>query len=72
MADMGLQGCRRGRIWVRTTDGDDRLERPADLVECRFRAPAPNRLWDADLTYVKTPRRLGVRHVHRRRVLFLH
>jgi len=54
MADMGLQGCRRGRIWVRTTDGDDRLERPADLVERRFRAPAPNRLWAADLTYVKT------------------
>jgi putative transposase len=39
---------------VRTTDGDDRLERPADLVERRFRAPAPNRLWVADLTYVKT------------------
>lgn len=54
MADLGLQGCRRGRIWVRTTEGDDRLERPADLVERRFRAPAPNRLWVADLTYVKT------------------
>ena len=54
MADMGLQGCRRGRIWVRTTDGDDRLERPADLVERKFRAAAPNRLWVADLTYVKT------------------
>ena len=54
MDDLGLQGCRRGRIWVRTTEGDDRLERPADLVERRFRAPAPNRLWVADLTYVKT------------------
>lgn len=54
MADMGLQGCRRGRIWVRTTEGDDRLDRPADLVERQFRAPAPNRLWVADLTYVKT------------------
>jgi len=54
MRDMGLQGCRRGRVWVRTTTGDDRLERPADLVERRFRAPAPNRLWLADLTYVKT------------------
>lgn len=54
MADMGLQGCRRGRIWVRTTEGDDRLDRPADLVERAFRAPAPNRLWVADLTYVKT------------------
>lgn len=54
MRDMGLQGCRRGRTWVRTTTGDDRLERPADLVERQFRAPAPNRLWVADLTYVKT------------------
>ena len=54
MADMGLQGCRRGRVFVRTTEGDDRLERPADLVERQFRAPAPNRLWVADLTYVKT------------------
>ena len=53
MADLGLQGCRRGRIWVRTTEGDDRLDRPADLVERQFRAPAPNRLWVADLTYVK-------------------
>ncbi len=54
MADMGLQGCRRGRIWVRTTEGDDRLDRPADLVERKFTASAPNRLWVADLTYVKT------------------
>jgi len=54
MRDLGIQGCRRGRTWVRTTIGDDRLDRPADLVERRFRAPAPNRLWVADLTYVKT------------------
>ncbi len=54
MADMGLQGCRRGRIWVRTTKGDDRLDWPADLVERKFTASAPNRLWVADLTYVKT------------------
>jgi putative transposase len=54
MREMGLQGCRRGRTWVRTTTGDEALERPADLVERQFRAPAPNRLWVADLTYVKT------------------
>ena len=53
MANMGLQGCRRGRLWVRTTEGDDRLDRPADLVERQFRAPAPNRSWVADPTYVK-------------------
>ncbi len=54
MQDMGLQGCQRGRIWIRTTVGDDTLERPADLVKRRFEASAPNLLWLADLTYVKT------------------
>jgi putative transposase len=54
MRDMGLQGCRRGRTWVHTTKSDEALTRPADLVERQFRAPAPNRLWVADLTYVKT------------------
>jgi putative transposase len=54
MADMGLQGCRRGRIWIRTTISDDTLGRPADLVERRFQAAAPNVLWVADLTYVRT------------------
>ena len=24
MRDLGIQGCRRGRVWVRTTAGDDR------------------------------------------------
>ena len=35
MAEMGLQGCRRGRTWVRTTEGDDRLDRqrPVDVRE---------------------------------------
>jgi transposase-like protein len=47
------------RLWVRQAEKDtgrrdDRLDRPADLVERQFRAPAPNRLWVADLTYVKT------------------
>jgi len=54
MADMGLVGCRRGRISIRTTTSDDTLDRPADLVQRRFAASAPNRLWLADLTYVKT------------------
>ena len=54
MRDMGLQGCRRGRVWIRTTVGDDALDRPADLVDRKFTAAAPNRLWVADLTYVKT------------------
>ena len=54
MAEMGLRGCRRGRQFVVTTHGDDRLQRPADLVKRTFKASAPNRLWVADLTYVKT------------------
>jgi putative transposase len=29
-------------------------QRPGDLVERRFTAPAPNRLWVADLSYVAT------------------
>ena len=54
MGDMGLVGARRGRAFKVTTLGDDRLPRPADLVERDFSAPGPNRLWVADLTYVKT------------------
>jgi len=54
MRDLGLQGARRGRAWKRTTIGDESLERPRDLVERQFKAPAPNCLWVADLTYVKT------------------
>jgi len=54
MRDLGLQGARRGRQWKRTTIGDDTLDRPADLVDRQFTAEGPNRLWVADLTYVKT------------------
>jgi transposase InsO family protein len=50
----GLSGARRGKAFTITTHTDDRLARPADLVERKFRAPAPDRLWVADLTYVKT------------------
>jgi putative transposase len=50
----GLSGARRGKAFKVTTHADDRQHRPTDLVERRFRAPAPNRLWVADLTYVKT------------------
>jgi putative transposase len=50
----GLSGARRGKAFVITTHVDDRQLPPADLVARRFRAPAPNRLWVADLTYVKT------------------
>jgi putative transposase len=54
MGDLGLSGARRGKAFTVTTRPDERLARPADLVERQFRAAAPNRLWVADLTYVKT------------------
>jgi putative transposase len=51
---MGLTGVRRGRHYKVTTRSDDRQGRPSDLVDRQFVADAPNRLWVADLTYVKT------------------
>jgi putative transposase len=54
MRQCGLSGARRGKGFKATTRHDERQQRPADLVERRFRAPAPNRLWVADLTYVKS------------------
>ena len=54
MRQQRLSGARRGKAFTITTKSDDRLNRPADLVERTFRAPTPNRLWVADLTYVKT------------------
>jgi putative transposase len=54
MRQMGLSGVRRGRSWVKTTIADDGTARPADLVDRDFCVEAPNRLWLADLTYVKT------------------
>jgi putative transposase len=54
MREMGLSGARRGRTWTTTTDSDHHFDRPADLVDREFAAPAPNRLWVADITYVKT------------------
>jgi putative transposase len=50
---LGLQGVRRGRF-KRTTIADHAAFRPADLVRRRFTAPAPNRLWVCDLTYIRT------------------
>ena len=48
-----LKGVRRGRRF-KTTVNDELLHRPSDLVDRDFTAPGPNRLWVADLTYVKT------------------
>jgi putative transposase len=53
MRDLGLRGAVRGKKH-RTTIGDDTATRPRDRVDRNFTAVAPNRLWVADLTYVRT------------------
>jgi putative transposase len=54
MKDLHLSGARRGKAFKRTTMADEAQHRPADLVNRQFVADRPNRLWVADLTYVKT------------------
>jgi putative transposase len=53
MRQAGLEGVVRGTR-RRTTIADERADRPLDLVDRRFTATAPNRLWVADFTYVAT------------------
>ena len=54
MRQEGIHGIRRDKI-RKTTIGDGaETERPADLVQRRFEATAPNQLWVADLTYIRT------------------
>ncbi|MDG5784245.1 IS3 family transposase [Mycolicibacterium fortuitum] len=53
MHKAGLRGVQRGKpIFTTVTDPAD--SRPADLVNRQFIAAAPNRLWVADITYVRT------------------
>lgn len=54
MRELGLRGVTRGRGFKQTTRTDQRLPRPADLVDRRFSAERPNQLWVSDLTYVAT------------------
>jgi putative transposase len=51
MRELGLQGVRRGRK-VRTTVPGKDGHRAGDLLRRDFTAPAPNRRWVADFTYV--------------------
>jgi len=53
MREHGIVGVRRGKR-TRTTTADPAAARAADLVNRNFTAPAPNRLWLADITYVPT------------------
>ena len=54
MRDLGIQGAVRGKPKRTTIPADDAAGRPADLVDRQFQATEPNRLWVADLTYVRT------------------
>ncbi|WP_454818886.1 IS3 family transposase [Labrys neptuniae] len=53
MRSMGLQGIIRGKP-IRTTFPDKMAPSPLDRVNRQFKAPAPNRLWVSDFTYVST------------------
>jgi putative transposase len=53
MRAAGLRGATL-RKFVVTTVSDPESRQPTDLVERRFYAERPNRLWVADLTYIPT------------------
>lgn len=55
MRELGIEGAAARRKRPRTTvPAGPGHERPADLLERDFTAPAPNRRWVADITYVET------------------
>ena len=53
MRTLGLEGVRRVKK-LRTTIPDPNGKRAADLLNRDFTAPAPNRVWVTDFTYVRT------------------
>ncbi|MEE6179237.1 DDE-type integrase/transposase/recombinase [Mycobacterium sp. 050134] len=53
MRKAGLRGAQRGKP-VFTTITAPADQRPAGLVNRQFKASAPNRLWVADITFVRT------------------
>ena len=54
MKELGIAGVSARRKKPRTTVPDASGQRPADLLGRDFTAPAPNRRWVADITYVGT------------------
>ncbi|WP_082405817.1 IS3 family transposase [Microbacterium sp. No. 7] len=54
MRQAGLQGIRRDKTRKTTIADGAEIERPLDLVKRAFTATAPNQLWVADLTYIRT------------------
>lgn len=53
MGIAGVRGVKRSKK-IFTTKSDPTSVKPADLVQRRFHAAAPRRLWVADITYVAT------------------
>jgi putative transposase len=53
MRKAGLRGMLRDKS-PRTTKPGPETDRPGDLVEREFTATAPDRLWVADITYIRT------------------
>lgn len=53
MSDLGMNGVRRGKR-VRTTIRGKDGRRAGDQLDRCFQAEAPNRVWVADFTYVRT------------------
>ena len=53
MRELRLHGVVRGKPKLTTVSADE-ANRPRDLVDRNFTASAPDRLWVADLTYVRT------------------
>ena len=53
MRELGIAGMVRGKP-KRTTVPAEKSQRPSDLVRRNFAATTPNRLWVADITYVRT------------------
>jgi transposase InsO family protein len=53
MREAGVRGVRKSKR-VFTTKSDPALQRPTDLVNRRFTADGPRRLWVCDVTYVAT------------------
>jgi putative transposase len=54
MRELGIAGAAAARKRPRTTVPDAGGQRPGDLLGRDFTAPAPNRRWVADITYVDT------------------
>ncbi len=54
MRTYGLIACQRRKWRPRTTDSGHHLPVARDLVQRRFTADAPNRVWVADITYIPT------------------